>query len=54
MDPSLVRVLVKAGADPNRRAKNTDTKEVKTRRAAAARALWGSATAGRVTTLLGT
>jgi ankyrin repeat protein len=45
MDPALVRVLIHNGADPNRRAKNTDTKEVKSRRAAAARALWGSATA---------
>ena len=46
MDPALIRMLVAAGADPNKRAKNTDTKEVKSRRAAAARALWGSATAG--------
>ena len=41
-----MRVLVDAGAAPSRRAKNTDTKEVRLRRTAAARALWGSAAAG--------
>ena len=41
MDCDLVRALVAAGADPNRRARNTDVENVRSRRAAAARALWG-------------
>jgi ankyrin repeat domain-containing protein 17 len=45
MDAEMVRALVKAGADPNRRAKNTDSKEVKSRRANAAKQLWGVNTA---------
>ena len=47
MDCAMVKALVDAGADPNRRARNTDTKEIKSRRAAAARALWGAAAAGQ-------
>ena len=47
MDCDMVRLLVASGADPNRRARNTDTKDVKSRRAAAARALWGSDVAER-------
>ena len=42
MDCDLVRALVAAGADPNRRARNTDVENVRSRRAAAARALWGA------------
>ena len=47
MDSAMVKMLVAHGADPNRRAKNTDTKEVKSRRAAAAQALWGPEVAGQ-------
>ena len=47
MDCDMVRLLVASGADPNRRARNTDTKDVKSRRAAAARALWGADVAER-------
>ena len=42
MDCELVRALVAKGADPNRRARNTDVENVRSRRAAAARALWGA------------
>ena len=42
MDCDLVRALVAKGADPNRRARNTDVENVRSRRAAAARALWGA------------
>ena len=42
MDCDLVRALVAEGADPNRRARNTDVENVRSRRAAAARALWGA------------
>ena len=47
MDAAMVKMLIASGADPNRRAKNTDTKEVKSRRAAAAQALWGPDVAGQ-------
>ncbi len=47
MDAAMVELLISRGADPNRRAKNTDTKEVKSRRAAAAQALWGPDVAGQ-------
>ena len=47
MDAAMVKMLIARGADPNRRAKNTDTKEVKSRRAAAAQALWGPDIAGQ-------
>ena len=47
MDAAMVKMLIASGADPDRRAKNTDTKEVKSRRAAAAQALWGPDVAGQ-------